>query len=92
MADVHHLRLGMDRGDHTFHYADEWIDSAEISGKGYHHALCVKVRMNLTKKMHRVNPKPLKPSRWKRLLFSATAGIDIRTDVIAGKILAGGIR
>jgi hypothetical protein len=44
--------------------------------------------MNLTKKMHRVNPNPLK----KVLPFSPIARIDIRADVIAGKILARGIR
>jgi len=48
--------------------------------------------MNLTKKMHRVNPKPDKPLRGTLPLFSEPPGMDIRTDVIAGKFLAGGVR
>jgi len=49
-------------------------------------------RMNLTKKTHRVNPKPLESFLSKLHLFSAIDGMDIRTDVTVGKILAGGVR
>src|SRR5713226_4224212 len=49
-------------------------------------------RMNLTKKTHRVNPRPLESFLSKHHLFSAIDGMDIRTDVTVGKILAGGVR
>jgi hypothetical protein len=82
----------MDPCDDAFHDADKGINGPEISGERYKHGFYVEVRMNLTKKMHRVNPKPVRYFRRTLPLFPAPAGMDITADVIAGKILAGGIR